>query len=170
MSSYPTVIATSVIRSAQQGESHGGVYLVDLNSGTYRNVIDWDDESISWEGRGGDRGLRGVAFHDGLVYLAASDEVFVYDRDFKRIGSIVNKHLIYCHEVFIYENTLYLTSTRYDSILLYNLDENTFRRGLCFSAEILVQEQKDYHRCRGVDVECFPGDARNSSVKREGQA
>src|SRR5207248_475638 len=32
MDKLPRVIATSVVRSAHQGESHGGVYLIDLNS------------------------------------------------------------------------------------------------------------------------------------------
>jgi hypothetical protein len=64
MDKLPRVIATSVVRSAHQGESHGGVYLIDLNSGQYDQVIDWNDESINWEGRGGDRGLRGIAFHN----------------------------------------------------------------------------------------------------------
>ena len=70
----PTLIASSVIRSAHQGESHGGVYLVDMEAGTFDQVIDWNDTSISWEGRGADRGLRGIAFYKGLIYLAASDE------------------------------------------------------------------------------------------------
>jgi len=80
MDKLPRVIATSVVRSAHQGESHGGVYLIDLNSGQYDQVIDWNDESINWEGRGGDRGLRGIAFHNNRVFLAVSNEIFVYDR------------------------------------------------------------------------------------------
>src|SRR5205814_10134175 len=64
MDKLPSVIATSVVRSAHQGESHGGVYLIDLNSGQYDQVIDWNDESINWEGRSGDRDLRGIAFHN----------------------------------------------------------------------------------------------------------
>ena len=40
MDKLPTVIATSVVRSAHQGESHGGVYLVDLETGeTSRKVV-----------------------------------------------------------------------------------------------------------------------------------
>jgi len=142
VSNYPTVIATSVIRSSQQGESHGGVYLVDLNSGTYRNVVDWDDENISWEGRGGDRGLRGIAFHDGLIYLAASDEIFVYDRDFDRVGSIVNNYLRDCHEIFIYDDILYMTSTRYDSLLLYDIYNDSFICGFCFRLKYLYGSKK----------------------------
>jgi hypothetical protein len=77
MDKLPRVIATSVVRSAHQGESHGGVYLIDLNSGQYDQVIDWNDESINWEGRGGDRGLRGIAFHNNDT---GSNRLVIADR------------------------------------------------------------------------------------------
>ena len=93
MDKLPRVIATSVVRSAHQGRSHGGVYLIDLNSGQYDQVIDWNDESINWEGRGGDRGLRGIAFHNNRVFLAASDEIFVFDTAFNRLNSYRNQYL-----------------------------------------------------------------------------
>src|SRR5205814_2009766 len=96
MDRLPRVIATSVVRSAHQGESHGGVYLIDLNSGRFDQVIDWNDDSISWEGRGGDRGLRGIAFHNNRVFLAASDEIFVYDTAFNRLDSYRNQYLRRC--------------------------------------------------------------------------
>ncbi len=85
------VIASSVIRSAHQGESHGGVYVIDLERSEHSQVIDWNDESIGWEGRGADRGLRGIAFHDEVIYMAASDEIFVYDQKFNLIESYRNK-------------------------------------------------------------------------------
>lgn len=126
---YPTVIATSVIRSTHQGDSHGGVYLIDLNGETVRQVIDWDDASINWEGRGGDRGLRGIAFHDGLVYIAASDEIFIYTPDFVQVETIRNRYLRHCHEIFIVDDKLYLTATGFDSILVYDLRGKRFVQG-----------------------------------------
>jgi hypothetical protein len=125
----PTVITTSVIRSSRQGESHGGIYLVDLQSGEFDQVIDWSDRSISWEGRGGDRGLRGIAFHQGKVYIAASDEVFVYSRQFELLESYRNKYLKHCHEICIASDTLYLTSTELNSVLEFDLMARRFTRG-----------------------------------------
>ena len=125
----PTVVTTSVIRSTSQGESHGGVYLVDLQKGTSEQVIDWDDSTIDWEGRGADRGLRGIAFYDGHVILAASDEVFVYDPGFTLIESYRNRYLKHCHEIFISGSTLFLTSTGFDSILEFDLTSGSFTRG-----------------------------------------
>ena len=125
----PTVVVTSVIRSATQGHSHGGVYLVDLESAEATLVLDWDAADIDWEGRGGDRGLRGVAFSGRRVYLAASNEIFVYDSDFRRLGSITSPYLKHCHEIDIDGDLLYLTSTGFDSVLRYDLKRDRFTDG-----------------------------------------
>ena len=79
----PTLIATSVVRGSQQGESHGGVYLIDTHSGEIHQTVDWNTCEIDFAGRGWDRGLRGIAFHNEEVYVAASDELFVYEADFR---------------------------------------------------------------------------------------
>lgn len=125
----PKVITTSVVRSARQGESHGGVYLVDLGTKEIEQVIDWNDPSISWEGRGGDRGLRGIAFYKDHVYIAASDEVFIYDQRFKLLGSHRNKYLKHCHEISAAEGVLYLTATDANGILEFDLERSRFTRG-----------------------------------------
>jgi WD40 repeat protein len=127
----PTVITTSVVRSAYQGESHGGIYLVDLDTGMFTKKIDWNNCDIDWQGRGGDRGLRGIAFHDDKIYIAASDEIIVYDMNFRKIRSLRNRYLRYCHEIFILQDTLYLTSTGFDSVLLYSIGAGRFLSSYC---------------------------------------
>jgi hypothetical protein len=127
----PRMIATSVVRATNQGESHGGVYLVDLLGDGFEQVIDWNEASISWEGRGADRGLRGIAFHEDRVLLAASDEIFVYDREFCLIGSHRNRYLKHCHEIAVDGDQLYMTSTGFDSILVLDLGSGRFREGHC---------------------------------------
>ena len=72
-----TLIATSVVRGSHQGESHGGVYLVDFQDQSVEQVVDWDSADIDWQGRGWDRGLRGIAFDGERVFIAASNELFV---------------------------------------------------------------------------------------------
>lgn len=129
MDRLPRIIASTVVRSAHQGESHGGVYLIDLQTGTVEQVIRYDEESISWEGRGGPRGLRGIAFFENEVYLAASDEIFVYSRDFQFQRSISNEYLSHCHETYLAGDSLYVTSTGRDSVLEYDLGSRTFVRG-----------------------------------------
>ena len=71
------LVATSVVRGTKQGESHGGVYLLDINRNRVKQTIDWNTYEIDWQGRGWDRGLRGIAFDNERVFIAASDELLV---------------------------------------------------------------------------------------------
>lgn len=128
-----TLIATSVVRGSQQGESHGGVFLVDLEGQRVLQPVDWNTMDIDWQGRGWDRGLRGIAFDDDRIYIAASDELFVFDRDFNQIESYQNPYLKHCHEIVRHRRRLYLTSTGFDSILGFDLDEKRFSFGLSLS-------------------------------------
>ena len=112
-----TLIATSVVRGSRQGESHGGVYLLDLDQGQAAQAIDWNTANIDWQGRGWDRGLRGIAFDGDRVFIAASDELFEYTPEFEQVASYRTPFLKHCHEIVRYERRLYLTSTAYDSIL-----------------------------------------------------
>ncbi len=124
--SLPTLITTSVVRGSQQGESHGGIYLVNFAQESVDQVVDWNTSEIDFSGRGWDRGLRGIAFFGGEIYIAASDELFVYDRNFKIQRSFRSTYLKHCHEIFQLNNHLYLTSTGHDSILAFDLEQQRF--------------------------------------------
>ena len=124
--SPPKLIATSVVRGSHQGESHGGIYLLDFAEQDITQVVDWNTADIDWQGRGWDRGLRGIAFFAGEVYVAASDELFVYDQAFKLKRSFRNPYLKHCHEIHQLNHHLYLTSTGHDSILAFNLERQKF--------------------------------------------
>jgi len=125
-----TLIATSVVRGSRQGDSHGGVYLIDLEGQRVRQTIDWNTTEIDWRGRGADRGLRGIAFDDERVFIAASDELFAYTPEFELIASYRSPYLKHCHEISRYKRRLYLTSTGFDSILGFDLDQDKFSMGL----------------------------------------
>ncbi len=129
-----TLIATSVVRGSHQGESHGGVYLVDFTQQRVTQVIDWDSADIDWQGRGWDRGLRGIAFDSERVFIAASNELFVYTPDFTLLASYRNPYLRHCHEIAVYQRRLYVTSTGFDAVLGFDLDENRF----CFGLHIVA--------------------------------
>lgn len=128
-----TLLATSVVRGARQGESHGGVYLIDLDRQRVAQTLDWNKMDIEWEGRGWDRGLRGIAFDGDKVCIAASDELFFYTPGFEKIASHRNPYLKHCHEIFRYQRRLYLTSTGFDSLLGFDLDKGRFSWGLRLS-------------------------------------
>ena len=130
MKSLPKLIATSVVRGSQQGESHGGIYLVDFEKQIAELMVDWDDSGIDFTGRGWDRGLRGIEFSGGEIFIAASDEIFVYDLEFKVKRSYKNTFLKHAHEINKHENLLFVTSTGCDSILVFDLDRDEFTRGI----------------------------------------
>lgn len=127
----PTLVVTSVVRGSQQGESHGGIYVVDFEARSGRQVVDWNTGAIDFSGRGADRGLRGIAFHSDDTWVAASDELFRYDRHFAIRESFRNRYLKHCHEICVFENRLFLTSTGFDSLLAFNLETLRFDWGFC---------------------------------------
>jgi hypothetical protein len=129
------LVATSVVRGSQQGESHGGVYLIDLVGQEVRQAIDWNTMDIDWRGRGADRGLRGIAFHGETVFIAASDELFAYKPDFSLQGSWKNPYLKHCHEISVYEGQVFLSSTGYDSILAFDIEKQRFHWALHIEQE-----------------------------------
>jgi len=122
----PKLLATSVVRGSQQGESHGGIYLVDINDGTYNQMFDWNTNKIDFEGRGADRGLRGIAYYHDNIYIAASNEIFIFDQNFNIIGSLKNSFLKHCHEICVWQDILYITSTGFDSLVMYDLKQKKF--------------------------------------------
>lgn len=125
----PKLIATSVVRGSQQGESHGGIYTVDFETQTGEQHVDWNTSKIDFDGRGADRGLRGICFDGDDIYVAASDELFCYDQDFKVKNSFRNRHLKHCHEIVRKDRLIFLTSTGFDSLLAFNLDSKEFEWG-----------------------------------------
>jgi len=122
----PKLIATSVVRGSKQGESHGGVFTVDFEKQEGEQRVDWNKTDIDFEGRGADRGLRGITFVGEDIYIAASDELFCYDRGFEIQNSFRNRHLKHCHEICRMENTIFLTSTGFDSLLAFDLDKKKY--------------------------------------------
>lgn len=126
----PSVLVSSVVRGANQGDSHGGLYRVDLETGAHEQLLDWNDGRINFDGRGADRGLRGIVVHQGQIFVAASDEIFVLDRSFKIVASYRNDYLKHCHEIAEFRGALYVTSTGFDAILRFDLEKRNFDLGI----------------------------------------
>lgn len=129
----PKLVATSVVRGSEKGQSHGGVYLIDFAEQRVEQKIDWNTGDIDFAGRGWDRGLRGIEFTDDAIWIAASDELFCYSPDFELIDSYRNDYLRHCHEICRRDNLLFLTSTGFDSILAFDLNQRAFVWGLYLS-------------------------------------
>jgi hypothetical protein len=127
--SLPALLASSVIRGSRLGESHGGLYLVDLNRGTAELTLDWNTTAIDIGGRGGDRGLRGIAFHGERILVAANAQLLMLDRSFRVLASFTNFYLRHCHEISVFGDCLYLTATGFDSLLSFDLTTGCFTDG-----------------------------------------
>ena len=118
------LIATSVVRGGNRGEDRGGVYLIDLENDRVLKPV--DISAVDPEGRGRERGLRGIACHGERIYIAASDELHVFDQAFGVVASYRNAYLENCQEICVFERHLFLTSTGYDAILGFNLETESF--------------------------------------------
>lgn len=116
----PKIIASSVIRSVNRGESHGGLYVVDFEKETVEQKLDWDYPHIRWTEGGGDKGLRGLVFYGDHLYAAGATHLFKFDRDFR----LVDKYTCPCfdgtHELWLYENIIYTISNQFDAILAFD--------------------------------------------------
>ncbi len=128
-SRWPRLIASSVIRGAHLGESHGGIYLLNLETGVAELKIDWNRTDIDFSGRGGDRGLRGIAFDRDRILIAANAQLLVFDTEFRLLETHANRFLKHCHEICVDGRNVYLTSTGFDSVLVFDLDTKRFTEG-----------------------------------------
>ncbi len=133
MAKLPKLVATSVVRGSQKGQSHGGVYLVDFDSQIVEQKVDWNTGEIDFTGRGWDRGLRGIEFTKDSIWIAASDELFCYSPEFEIVASYRNEYLRHCHEISRRDHLLFLTSTGFDSVLAFDLNQREFIWGLYIS-------------------------------------
>ena len=126
-----TVLAvTSVVRGSAKGECHGAIHLVDMAQGRVAQVVDWNAPGVDWSQPGGGRGLRGIALDGERVFVAGSDALFQFSPAFELQGVYRSPYLAHCHEIASFDRKLYLTSTGFNSILGFDLDENRFGWGL----------------------------------------
>lgn len=100
--------------------------MLDLEEQAVRCKLDWNTENIEWHGAGGGRGLRGIACDNDRIYIAASDQLLAFTPNFENVGSWHCPYLMQCHGMAIWERTLYLTSSTFDSILGFDLDQYRF--------------------------------------------
>ena len=124
-----------MIRGAHLGESHGGLFLVDLDRGSVTLKLDWNRADIDFSGRGGDRGLRGIAFHGEHILVAANAQLLILDRDFRLVDAFTNPFLRHCHEICVAQDRVFLTATGFDSILSFDLKSKRFVHGWHLSVQ-----------------------------------
>lgn len=142
----PKVLMTDVIRSSQQGDSHGGAFLINLQTGEFDQVLDWNRVDINWEGRGQGRGLRGICYVGDEVFIAASDELFVFDQSFEILRSYKCDYLHHCHEIcYDGHRYIYLSATSFDSVLRFDTHAERFDRGWWMRVKRVTRNGREGH-------------------------
>ena len=66
------IICTTVVRAAKQGDIHGGLYVVDIDSEEVVHYAPYQEDFINDNERGGERGLRGIAVLDDSIIVSDS--------------------------------------------------------------------------------------------------
>lgn len=120
----PTILVSSVIRSTHRGNSHGGIYKINLETEQIDQMLDWDNPDINWEGRGGDRGIRGLSIFGNELYAVAGNELFSFkevNNNLEIVNKFKNDYLKLTHECYGFEEKLYICSGGTDSILVFDL-------------------------------------------------
>lgn len=122
----PKIIASSVIRSACRGESHGGLYVCDFNTNTCEQKLDWNYPNIDWESGGGDRGLRSVLHYNDLLYCSGAKELFVFNKQFELVKRFSHRLIDGTHTMALHNEQIYMISNQLDSILVFDLKREEF--------------------------------------------
>jgi len=122
------VLASHLIRASTKC-AHGGLFLVDVETGKYKKLFDWD-EDIELVGRAGDRGLRGISVYKNKIYVASAKSILIFDNKFKLINRLKNGYLGACHETMVFNDKLYIVSTGFDSLIVFDLTKDEFEYGL----------------------------------------
>lgn len=132
---WPCVVVSTVVRGSLEGEGHGALHVVDLELGESRELFRWDDAEISWSGRGGDRGLRGVVVLKDRLLVAASRCLLELRPDGTELARHTNPYLGLAHELTVHKGVVYVVSTGFDSVLGFDPNQREFVWGLCLRGE-----------------------------------
>jgi hypothetical protein len=131
-SDFPmTILAvTTEHRGSQPGDSHGSVYLVDLDRQRGTQVLDWTRPAIDWTGAGAGRGLRGMDTHERRVFIAGADELFEFSPGWELSNVHSSPYLGHAQAVACFEARVYVVSAAYDAVLAFDLGSGRFDWGL----------------------------------------
>ena len=118
------LIFTTVIRAADLGDAHGGLYVLDCDSQEIVHYEPCTDNFSNENERGGERGLRGISVQDDRIYVAGSNSIRIIDpNNYSTISSIENSEFLNSiHEICYFDDSLWVTSTGINSIVKLSSD------------------------------------------------
>lgn len=158
------ILATTVSRGKTKGQ-HGALYEINIERGSADCVYRYD-QPIDFSGRGGDRGLRGIATWDNKIYVCTADEVLVLNKQYELVETLKHHLLGWLHEACISGDMLYVVSTKYDSVLGYNLTNGLWTMGikldekqnfLYFEPDYVVFDVSNNWHLNSLSPDCLSG-------------
>jgi hypothetical protein len=120
------IICTTVIRAAKQGDIHGGLYVIDIDSEEVIHYAPYEMDFVNDNERGGERGLRGICVLPDRIIVSDSAGFIELDKNTYEIKRThQNKdYFKSIHEIAFHDDHLWVTSTAYDAIAKVDLDFN----------------------------------------------
>ncbi len=83
------IICTTVVRAAKQGDIHGGLYVVDVDTEEVVHHEPYQKDFVNDNERGGERGLRGICvLPDRIIVSDSAGFIELNKNDY----SIVKSH------------------------------------------------------------------------------
>ncbi|MFW5879419.1 MAG: hypothetical protein ACOCUV_01210 [bacterium] len=141
------LLASTIVRLSQKGASHGMLYEYDTTNKKSKEVFRWADENINWEGRGGDRGLRGIAFYKNLIIVGSGKQILFLNWNYELQDTFQHSLLGDIHELIVHKDDLIITSTLFDLIIYLNIPKKEITQGYFIKPnKINIKKQDIFHK------------------------
>jgi len=120
------IICSTVVRAAKQGDIHGGLYVIDIDSEEILHYAPYEKEFVNDNERGGERGLRGIVVLDDRIIVSDSAGFIELDKNSYEIKRTFQNpdYFKSIHEIAFHEDHLWATSTAHDAVVKLDLDFN----------------------------------------------
>ena len=143
------IICTTVVRAAEHGSTHGGLYVIDVESGEVLHYAPYDENFVNDNERGGERGLRGVCVLDDRIVVASATSLIELDKEtYEIVRKLENRDIFRSiHEICFFANSIWVTSTALDCGAQVDLDFN-----LVGFYQILGESKLDHKSLTGKTI------------------
>ncbi len=120
------IICSTVVRAAKQGDMHGGLYVIDIDSGKVVHHAPYEMDFVNDNERGGERGLRGICVLPDRIIVSDSAGFIELDKNTYQIKRTHSDRDYFksIHEICFSNGFLWVTSTAYDAVAKLDLDFN----------------------------------------------
>ena len=140
------IICTTVVRAAEHGSNHGGLYVINVEDESVLHYAPYDEYFVNDNERGGERGLRGICVLDDRIIVASATSLIELDKEtFEVVRKLEDREVFRSiHEICFFAGSIWVTSTAIDCIVRVDLDFNVV--GLY---QIIGESMSDYKMLTG---------------------